>query len=81
MIYLQRKYTSDDGSQSVEIAVIENERLAASYEARGYSRCSLEAFRAAWRQRDERTLAHMRAALAPNLERAVGLRGVYAVPS
>jgi hypothetical protein len=66
MIYLQRHALSADGSPSVDIAVIEDERnaerYAQRYEARGYTRCSIEAFRAAWRLRDERDLARLRAA-------------------
>ena len=75
MIYLHRYSTGDDGEQSVEIAVVEDAGHAERYEARGFSRCTAEAFRAAWRLRDEQTLAHMRAMLgmapAP-AERAVG---------
>ena len=62
MIYLQRNSTSADGSPSVEIAVIEDERHAERYESRGYTRCSMDAFRAAWRLRDDRALARLRAA-------------------
>ena len=66
MIYLQRHSISADGSPSVEIAVIEDdhnaERYAQRYEARGYTRCSIDEFRAAWRLRDERDLARLRAA-------------------
>ena len=62
MIYLQRTSTSADGSPSVEIAVIEDQRYAERYEARGYTRCSIDSFRAAWRLRDERALARLRAA-------------------
>jgi hypothetical protein len=62
MIYLQRNATSADGSPSVEIAVIEDRRSAQRYERRGYTRCSIDAFRAAWRLRDERSLARLRAA-------------------
>jgi len=66
MIYLQRHSLSADGSPSVEIAVIEDDhhakRHAQRYEARGYTRCSIDAFRAAWRLRDERDLALLRAA-------------------
>jgi len=60
MIYLQRNFTSADGSPSVEIAVIEDERSAERYESRGYTRCSMDAFRAAWRLRDQRALARLR---------------------
>ena len=62
MIYLQRNATSADGSPSVDIAVIEDRRAAERYESRGYTRCSQDAFRAAWRLRDERSLARLRAA-------------------
>ncbi len=62
MIYLQRTSTSADGSPSVEIAVIEDKRYAERYESRGYTRCSIDAFRAAWRLRDEGSLARLRAA-------------------
>jgi hypothetical protein len=66
MIYLQRHALSADGSPSVEIAVIVDERnaerYAEDYESRGYSRCSLDEFRAAWRLRDARDLARLRAA-------------------
>ena len=61
MIYLQRNSTSADGSPSVEIAVIEDKHNAERYESRGYTRCSIDAFRAAWRLRDERSLARLRA--------------------
>ena len=72
MIYLHRYSTSDDGELSVEIAVVEDAGHAERYEARGFSRCTPEAFRAAWRLRDERSLAQMRATLGVELERAVG---------
>jgi hypothetical protein len=62
MIYFQRNSTSADGSPSVEIALMEDERYAESYESCGYTRCSLDEFRAAWRLRDERDLARLRAA-------------------
>ena len=62
MIYLQRNSTGADGSPSVEIAVIEDQRSATRYESRGYTRCSMDVFRAAWRLRDERALARLRAA-------------------
>jgi hypothetical protein len=63
LIYLQRNSTSADGIPSVEIAVIEDHRSATRYESRGYTRCSMDAFRAAWRLRDERALARLRAAV------------------
>ncbi len=72
MIYLHRYSTSDDGDESVEIAVVEEALHAERYEARGFSRCTREAFRAAWRLRDEQSLAQMRAMLGLELERAVG---------
>jgi hypothetical protein len=72
MIYLHRYFTRADGNESVEIAVVEEARHAERYEARGFSRCTREAFRAAWRLRDEQSLAKMRAMLGLELERAVG---------
>ena len=72
MIYLHRYSTGDDGDTSVEIAVIEEDRHAERYEARGFSRCTPEAFRAAWRQRDQQALAQMWAMLGVERERAVG---------
>ena len=72
MIYLHRYSTGNQGDPSVEIAVVEDAGHAERYEARGFSRCTPEAFRAAWRLRDERTLAQMRAMLGLELEQAVG---------
>ena len=72
MIYLHRYSTSDDGDTSVEIAVVEEALHAERYEVRGFSRCTPEAFRVAWRLRDELALAQMRAMLGLELERAVG---------
>ena len=72
MVYLHRYSTGDDGDTSVEIAVVEEAGHADRYEARGFSRCTPDAFRTAWRLRDERSLAHLRAMLGLELERAVG---------
>ena len=72
MIYLHRYSTSDDGDALVEIAAVEQARYAERYEARGFSRCTPEDFRVAWRLRDEQSLAHMRAMLGIEQERAVG---------
>jgi hypothetical protein len=77
MIYLHRYSTSDYGDTSVEIAVVEEDRHAERYEARGFTRCTPEAFRVAWRLRDELALAHMRATLGLEQERAVGEPGGY----
>jgi len=51
MIYL-RRYTVTDNDLIVEIAAVEDARRAAPYEARGFVRCTPEAFLAAWRLRD-----------------------------
>ncbi len=77
MVYLHRYSTSADGSRSVEIAVVEEAAHAGRYEARGFIRCTPEAFRAAWRLRDEQALAHLRAMLGPELERAVGEPSIW----
>ncbi len=72
MIYLHRYSTSDDGHASVEIAVVEEAQHAERYEARGFSRCTPEAFRVAWRLRDEQSVAQLRVMLGLDRERAVG---------
>jgi hypothetical protein len=72
MIYLHRYSTGDDGDTSVEIAVVEEAGHAERYETRGFTRCTPDAFRAAWRLRDERALAKMWALLGVEQERAVG---------
>jgi hypothetical protein len=77
MIYLHRYSTSDSGDASVEIAVVEQARHAERYEALGFSRCTPEAFRTAWRLRDEQSLAHMRAMLGIEQERVVGEPSSY----
>jgi hypothetical protein len=77
MIYLQRYSTGDDGDATVEIAVVEEPRYAERYEARGFSRCTPEAFRAAWRLRDQQSLAQIWASLGVERERAVGEPGGY----
>jgi hypothetical protein len=63
MIYLQRYITAADGNLAVDIAVVEDARHAERYEAQGYARCSVDSFRQAWRLRDERSMAQLRAAL------------------
>jgi hypothetical protein len=72
MVYLHRYSTSVGGDTSVEIAVVEDARHAERYEARGFIRCTPEAFRAAWRLRDQQALVKMWAALGVEQERAVG---------
>jgi hypothetical protein len=82
MIYLQRYMTEADGSQAVDIAVVEDARHAERYEAQGYDRCSVEAFCQAWRLRDERSLAQLRAAMRAERQDAApqqnsSQRGIY----
>ena len=72
MVYLHRYSTSIDGNTSIEIAVVEEAEHAERYEARGFTRCTPEAFRAAWRLRDQQALAKMWAALGIEREHAVG---------
>jgi hypothetical protein len=72
MVYLHRYSISNDGEETVEIAVVEQAQFAERYEARGFIRCTLEAFRASWRLRDQQSLAHIRASLGIEQERAVG---------
>jgi hypothetical protein len=75
MLYLHRYSTGADGNTSVEIAAVEDARHAERYEARGFTRCTPEDFRAAWRLRDQQALAQMWAALGVEQERAVGDSG------
>jgi len=72
MVYLHRYSTGIDGVTLVEIAAVEDDRHAERYEARGFTRCTHEDFRAAWRLRDQQALAQMWAALGVERERAVG---------
>jgi hypothetical protein len=72
MVYLHRYSTRADGNTSVEIAAVEDDRHAERYEARGFTRCSAEDFRAAWRLRDQQALAQLWAGLGVEQERAVG---------
>ena len=72
MVYLHRYSTGANGDTSVEIAVVEDAEHAERYEARGFIRCTPEAFRAAWRLRDQQAMAKMWAALGIEREHAVG---------
>jgi hypothetical protein len=72
MVYLHRYSTGANGDTSIEIAVVEDTRHAERFEARGFSRCTPDAFRTAWRLRDQQALAQMWAALGIEQERAVG---------
>jgi len=72
MVYLHRYSTGATGDTSVEIAVVEDAGHAERYEARGFIRCTPDAFRAAWRLRDQQALAKMWAALGIEREHAVG---------
>jgi hypothetical protein len=64
MIYFHAYTTGADGRQTVAIAVVEDARHAERYELQGYTRCTREAFRAAWRLRDACALAQLRTASA-----------------
>ncbi|HEX9369373.1 MAG TPA: hypothetical protein VF897_00130 [Roseiflexaceae bacterium] len=77
MIYLQRRVAGADGAQTIEIAVVENERFAAQYERQGFVPCSFEAFREAWRQRDLRSLDRLRMSIGGDGRG----RGIYPAPS
>jgi hypothetical protein len=75
MVYLHRYSTGINGDTSIEIAVVEDAGHAERFEARGFSRCTPDAFRTAWRLRDQLALAQMWAALGIEQERAVGEPG------
>jgi hypothetical protein len=80
MIYLQRHTIDAEGCEIVDIAVVEHELHAERYEALGYVRCSAAAFCEAWRQRDARSLAQLRAGLgatATVAAPAAQARGIY----
>jgi hypothetical protein len=62
MIYFHAYTTGTDGRQTVAIAVVEDARHAARFEAQGYTRCTQAAFRAAWQLRDAYALAQLRTA-------------------
>jgi len=72
MVYLHRYSTGADGDTSVEIAAVEDAGYAERFEARGFIRCTPDAFRTAWRMRDQQMLAQLWAALGVEQERAVG---------
>jgi hypothetical protein len=63
MIYLHAYSNGADGRQIVAIAVVEDAGHAERYELQGYTRCTREAFSAAWRLRDACALARIRAAV------------------
>jgi len=71
MIYLHRYSTAAADGPTIDMVVVEDEHVAPRYEAQGYARCTPESFREAWRLRDERALARLRAAISLE-ERAVG---------
>jgi hypothetical protein len=75
MVYLLRYFSGVDGERSVEIAAVEAAEHAERYEARGFTRCTPDAFREAWHLRDQQALARMWALLGPEQERAVGEPG------
>jgi len=81
MVYLYRYSTSVGGDTSVELVVVEDAGHAERYEVRGFIRCTPEAFRTAWRLRDQQALAQIWAALGVEQERAVGEPSSWGGPS
>jgi hypothetical protein len=77
MIYLQRYTTAEDGSQIAEIAAVEDAQHAGRYEACGYARCTPEAFRAAWRQRDARSIEKLRTSVLAAAREVGGRPRIY----
>jgi hypothetical protein len=63
MIYLIRSITADDGKTTIDITACEDADHAAPYEARGFDRCTLDAYRAGWRAKDAQAMAGVRASL------------------
>lgn len=73
MIYLQRRSAAAGGKPAIEIVAVEDAHSAAPYEAQGYERCTFEAFREAWRLRDQLSLEQIRA----TFQALVPARGIY----
>jgi hypothetical protein len=73
MIYLQRKSAAIGGNPVIEIVAVEDARSAAPYEAQGYECCSFEAFREAWRLRDQISLNQIMAAR----QKSAPTHGIY----
>jgi hypothetical protein len=64
MMYFTRTISDILDGQRVELAIniAENAAQIERLEAQGFVRCSLEAFREAWRKKDAQAFARMRAA-------------------
>ena len=64
MMYFTRTVPDALDGQRVELAIniTENAAQIERLEAEGFVRCSLEAFREAWRKKDAQAFARMRAA-------------------
>jgi hypothetical protein len=67
MIYFYAYSTGADGHQTVAIAVVEDAKHTAYYEAQGYTRCTRAAFRAAWQLRDACALVQLHTAASATL--------------
>ena len=61
MLYFTRIVTDALGGQQVEIAVSANAEHIEQIEAQGFVRCSIEAFREAWRKKDAQAFERLRA--------------------
>lgn len=61
MVYLTRTVTDALGDQLVELAISENAERIERFEAQGFVRCSIEAFREAWYKKDVQAFERLRA--------------------
>jgi hypothetical protein len=64
MVFFTRTVADALGDQHIELAVSisENAAQVERLQAQGFVRCSIEAFREAWRKKDAQAFARMRAA-------------------
>ncbi len=69
MLYFTRTVTDALDGQFVELAVSENAEQVERFEARGFVRCSVEAFHEAWRKKDAQAFERLRA-IASTVHRA-----------
>jgi hypothetical protein len=60
MLYFTRTVRDALGRQFVELAVSENADHVERLEAQGFVRCSIGAFREAWRKKDAETFERLR---------------------
>ena len=73
MLYFMRTVTDAHGGQFVELAISENADRLERLTAQGFVRCSINAFREAWRKKDAQAFERLHAAAVM----AQPPRGIY----